>query len=82
MTEAAEKSAPAGYMNSVTYQYCDKPSYTNTPNWCNTTPYKNTAGMADGKLYFVYTYCNGTGVDWEKMQDSPYVYPGVSTAQK
>ncbi|EMR84678.1 hypothetical protein BcDW1_6662 [Botrytis cinerea BcDW1] len=82
LTEAAEKSAPAGYMNSVTYQYCDKPSYTNTPNWCNTTPYKNAAGMADGKLYFVYTYCNGTGVDWEKMQDSPYVYPGVSTAQK
>ncbi|TGO52702.1 hypothetical protein BOTNAR_0316g00090 [Botryotinia narcissicola] len=82
LTETAEKSAPAGYMNSGTYQYCDKASYTNTANWCNTTPYKNAAGLADGKLYFVYTYCNGTGVAWEKMQASPCIYPGVSTAQK
>ncbi|KAJ8071856.1 hypothetical protein OCU04_002165 [Sclerotinia nivalis] len=64
------------------YQYCDKSSYTNTLNWCNTTPYKTAAGMADGATIFVWTDCNGGGVLWDRMKSQPaYLYPGVSTAQ-
>ena len=61
--------------------YCDNSKLSDTPNWCNTTPYKDANGHADGKVLFVYTDCNTNAV-LKTGQDAAYNYPGVSTGPK
>jgi hypothetical protein len=69
---------PAGYYNSNRSPYCDKKSYTDTHNWCNKTPYKDTNGSAQGEVVFVYIDCK-THTVLKTGQKEPYEYPGVST---
>jgi hypothetical protein len=61
-------------------QECTK-SYTDTPNYCNTTPYKDANGFTDGKTVFVKVDCVTNEILPLADQDEAYQAPGVSTAQ-
>lgn len=79
LTRSAEQTTPAGYLNSALVTSCDKSSYTDTPNWCNTTPYKPSEGRMGGEIYFILVDCD-THVVLKDGQPAAYNYPGVSTA--
>ena len=81
LTTAAQGETPAGQYDQDESPYCEKNSLSNTPNYCNTTPYKDSNGHADGKVVFVYTNC-ATNAVLKTGQDPAYWYPGVSTGPK
>lgn len=74
---------PAGYYNQNEAPYCAAGSFVkDIPNWCNTTPYLDSNGHADGVINFVFTDCNTNKPLPMEYQAPPYRYPGVSTGPK
>ena len=73
-------SAPVLALGSgkVDIPYCGKQPLTDTPNYCNTTPYQ-VNGHADGVVTFVFTDCTTNKVLPMSYQDPAYAQPGVST---
>jgi hypothetical protein len=59
---------------------CTK-SYTDTPNYCNITPYTASDGNGAGASVFVFVDCTTNEVLPLSQQPEAYQYPGVSTAQ-
>jgi hypothetical protein len=57
-------------------------TYTNTINYCNTTPIKDSNGRAQGENHFVWVDCTTNEVLPMNVQDPEYRHPGVSTAGK
>ncbi|PQE15645.1 Cerebellar degeneration-related antigen protein [Rutstroemia sp. NJR-2017a BBW] len=81
LTTSPTGEIAAGYYMENEAPYCTKKSYTDTGNWCNTTPYKDANGHAEGKVLFVLTDCKTNAV-LTTGQDPAYEYPGVSTGPK
>lgn len=52
------------------------------PNYCNTTPYQDENGHADGQVLFVWVDCATNGLLPMSQQVPAYGYPGVSTGPK
>jgi hypothetical protein len=71
---------PAG---KGTQQICNqKGKFKDTPNYCNTTPFKDENGHADGMITFVFVDCGSGRLLPMDKQESAYRYPGVSTGIK
>jgi hypothetical protein len=61
---------------------CGKDQLKDTPNWCNTTPYVNSQGHADGLVTFIFTDCTTNKPLPMSYQNGAYAYPGVSIGPK
>ncbi|KAI9649374.1 hypothetical protein NHQ30_001949 [Ciborinia camelliae] len=81
LTSTPQGTMAAGYHDWDSAPYCTKKSYTDSPNWCNTTPYKDSHGHAEGKVVFVLTDCKTNAV-LKTGQAPAYGFPGVSTGPK
>ena len=82
LTTSAKGEIPEpGEFTESTAITCDKSKLSDTANYCNTTPYTDSNGHADGKVVFVLTDC-ATDVALPNGQDDAYWFPGVATGPK